>query len=215
METFSALLALCEGNPPVTGRFSLQRLVTRSFDVSFDVRLNKRLGKQSRRQWFETPLRSLWRHYNVGKIVVWPFILFHIYLTCYADNVRFANAPVDHLLETKTNQRILYYYHRCHLPFLLSWINFNPSINELSTNYQTSTVQALTFLGMDTRFHLALYWACDYLSTLRLKLTNVSKSGPTSNQTNAQGGSLLNQFPLCLYFSILFTIIKNISSFQI
>ena len=30
----------------------------------FYLRLNKRLCKQSRRRWFETPLRSLWRHCN-------------------------------------------------------------------------------------------------------------------------------------------------------
>ena len=65
METFSALLALCEGNPPVTGGFPSQRPVTRSFDVFFDLRLNKRLSKHSRRWWFETPSRSLWRHCNV------------------------------------------------------------------------------------------------------------------------------------------------------
>ena len=109
METFSALLLLCEGNPPVTVFFfhpkaSLvttsrvqqcfnvlidiyheflllfyccvlleiklttyyyyQRPVARSFDVSFDLRLNKRLSKQSRRRWFETPSRPLWRHCN-------------------------------------------------------------------------------------------------------------------------------------------------------
>ena len=29
------------------------------------IRLNKRLIKQWRRRWFETPMRSLWRHYNV------------------------------------------------------------------------------------------------------------------------------------------------------
>ena len=40
METFSALLAICEGNPQVTGGFPLQRLVARSFDVFFDLRLN-------------------------------------------------------------------------------------------------------------------------------------------------------------------------------
>ena len=34
METFSAILALCEGNPPVTGGFPSQRPVPRSFDVS-------------------------------------------------------------------------------------------------------------------------------------------------------------------------------------
>ena len=33
METFSALLALCAGNSPVTGEFSSQRPVTQSFDV--------------------------------------------------------------------------------------------------------------------------------------------------------------------------------------
>ena len=39
MKTFSALLALCAGNSPVTGEFPSQRPVTRSFDVSFDMRL--------------------------------------------------------------------------------------------------------------------------------------------------------------------------------
>ena len=41
-----------------------QRPVTRSFDVFYDMRLNKQLSKQSRRRWFETPSRSLWRHHN-------------------------------------------------------------------------------------------------------------------------------------------------------
>ena len=50
METFSALLDLCEGNTPVTCGFPSQRPVTRSFDVFFDVRLNKRMRKQSRRR---------------------------------------------------------------------------------------------------------------------------------------------------------------------
>ena len=59
METFSALLVLCAGNSP------LQRPVTGSFDIFFDLCLNKRLSKQSRRRWFKTPSRSLWRHCNV------------------------------------------------------------------------------------------------------------------------------------------------------
>ena len=42
-----------------------QRPVTRSFDVFFDLGLNKRLSKKARRRWFETPLRSSWRHLNV------------------------------------------------------------------------------------------------------------------------------------------------------
>ena len=41
-----ALLAFCAGNSPATGEFPLQRPVTI-------------------RRWFETPSRSLWRHYNV------------------------------------------------------------------------------------------------------------------------------------------------------
>ena len=64
METFSALLALCVGNSPVTGEFPSQRPVTRSFDVFFDLCLNKRLSKQSRRWWSETPLHPLLRHCN-------------------------------------------------------------------------------------------------------------------------------------------------------
>ena len=47
METFSALLAFCTGNWPVTGEFPAQRPVTRSFDVLFDLRPNKWLSKQS------------------------------------------------------------------------------------------------------------------------------------------------------------------------
>ena len=66
METFSALLALCAGNSPVTGEFPTQRPVTRSFDVFFDLRVNKRLSKQSWGWWFKTPVSSLWRHCNAN-----------------------------------------------------------------------------------------------------------------------------------------------------
>ena len=41
METFSALVAICVGNSPVTGEFPAQRPVTRSFAVFFIcVRIN-------------------------------------------------------------------------------------------------------------------------------------------------------------------------------
>ena len=62
MEIFSALLALCVGNSPVTGEFPSQRPVTRSFDVFFDLCLNKRMSKQSWGWWFEMPSHSLCRH---------------------------------------------------------------------------------------------------------------------------------------------------------
>ena len=68
METFSALLALCAGDSPVTGEFPSQRPVTRSFDFSFDLRLNKRLSKPSWGWWFESPSGSLWRHCNVSRL---------------------------------------------------------------------------------------------------------------------------------------------------
>ena len=45
METFSALLAICVGNSPVTGEFPTQRPVTRSFDIFFELYLNKHLSK--------------------------------------------------------------------------------------------------------------------------------------------------------------------------
>ena len=70
MKTFSASLALCEGNSPVTVEFPSQRPVMRSFDVFFYLRLSKRLTKHSRRRWFETPSRSLWRHFNVHIVEV-------------------------------------------------------------------------------------------------------------------------------------------------
>ena len=38
MEIFSALLAICAGNSPVTGEFLAQKPVTRSFGVFFDLR---------------------------------------------------------------------------------------------------------------------------------------------------------------------------------
>ena len=64
METFSALLALCAGNSPVSGEFPAQRPVTRSF-FFFDLHLVKRLSKHSRGWWFETLSRPLWRHCNI------------------------------------------------------------------------------------------------------------------------------------------------------
>ena len=75
MKTFSALLALCEGNSLVTGGFPSQK----GFDVFFDLRLNKRLSKQSRRWWFETPSHTLWRHCNVFNWNMWFFVHVSLY----------------------------------------------------------------------------------------------------------------------------------------
>ena len=45
METFSMLLAICEGNTPVTGGFPSQWPVMQCFGEFFDVHLNKGLSK--------------------------------------------------------------------------------------------------------------------------------------------------------------------------
>ena len=60
METFSALLVLCEGNPMVIGGFPSQRPVMRSFGVFFDLCWNV---------WFETQSCSIRRHCNDNKIM--------------------------------------------------------------------------------------------------------------------------------------------------
>ena len=74
METFSMLLALWVGNQPINCGFLSQSPVTRGFDVFCDVRLAKRMNKQSRRQWFDTPSRSLWCHCNA---LIWNSIDLH------------------------------------------------------------------------------------------------------------------------------------------
>ena len=108
METFSALVAICAGNAPVTGEFPTQRPVTRSFDVFFDMRPNKRLGKQSWGWGFDTPSRPLWRHCNdqsmlthvlrailkVGRVRMFEYIRF-LHATIYICYKHFENG---HLL---------------------------------------------------------------------------------------------------------------------
>ena len=55
---------------PLCGEFTGYRWIpiTKASDAElrffFDLRLNKRLIKQSRRGWFETLSRSLWRNFN-------------------------------------------------------------------------------------------------------------------------------------------------------
>ena len=66
METFSAFLAHCAGNSPVTGEFPSQRPVTRSFDVLFDLRLNELLRKNSREAG---DLRRHRTHYDVTVMI--------------------------------------------------------------------------------------------------------------------------------------------------
>ena len=116
METFSTLLALCVGNSPVTGEFPTQRPVTWSFDVFFDLRLSKRLSKQLWDWWFETPSRSLWRHFN-DRIL---FIINH-----------------EHIYAQKTTQLLLILTMIClAMPRLRSMEKFIPVWSSLSKTAQ-------------------------------------------------------------------------------
>ena len=62
METFSALLAICAGNSPVTGEFPARRPVTRSFDVFFDLRPNN--------GWVNNGEAGDWRRYRAHYDVI-------------------------------------------------------------------------------------------------------------------------------------------------
>ena len=62
METFSALLALCAENSPVTGEFPSQMPMTRIVDVSFICALNRRLSINKRKA---RDLRRHHAHYHV------------------------------------------------------------------------------------------------------------------------------------------------------
>ena len=66
METFSALLARCAGNSPVTGEFHTQRPVTRSFDVSLVCTwINGRVNNRE-----AGDLRRYRAHYDVTVISI-------------------------------------------------------------------------------------------------------------------------------------------------
>ena len=69
MEMFSPLLALCKGNPPVTGGFPLQKASNTDFDFVFDVSLNKLLNKQSHCRWL--------RHYDAHIVIIFLNELLH------------------------------------------------------------------------------------------------------------------------------------------
>ena len=111
--SFSASLAICAGNSPVSGEFPAQRPVTRSFDVFFDSRLNKRLSKQSWGWWFETPSNSLWRHCNAYPNFSSPY-LHHVWRRwgqrcwcCHYSDVTWALwRPKSQLVHANNNDRI-------------------------------------------------------------------------------------------------------------
>ena len=101
METFSALLAFCVGNKPVTGEFPAERPVTQSFGVFFDLRLNKRLSKQSWGWYF----RRHRAHYDVTVI-------------CLATKWAIAVSPIS-----VRHQRLLIYKAQGYIEYYLKSIS--------------------------------------------------------------------------------------------
>ena len=91
MEMFSALLAICAGNSPVTGEFPAQRPVTRIFDVFFDLRPNYRLNKQRE----AGDLRRHCSHYDVT-------VMYTTGDSC--------NTLWDITRDNKNTSRLLYFY---------------------------------------------------------------------------------------------------------
>ena len=140
----------CAGNSLVTNGFPSERQVTQSFDVFFDLRLNKRLWKLSRRRWFETSWRSLWRHCDV---LQWhiscnsPISCFknHIFLQPISHHFMFMNVVfivyydfycwTISIIDIKWHNLYFCYieilYIEGHMgPILQTWINFNPSMDK-------------------------------------------------------------------------------------
>ena len=67
--SFSALLAICAGNSPVTDELFAQRPVTRSFDALFDLRLNNGRVKNCE----AGDLRRHRAHYDVT-VMIWGIL---------------------------------------------------------------------------------------------------------------------------------------------
>ena len=70
-KALSALLALCEGNPPVTGGFPPQRPATRSFDGFYDLHLNNRGagGLKHHRAHYDIAVMS-WKFKVIFQLVI-------------------------------------------------------------------------------------------------------------------------------------------------
>ena len=70
METFSALLAICAGNSPVSGEFPAQRPVTRSFDIFFDLRKDPLMVAIHFERRFDASMKYVInsQEYPIGKV---------------------------------------------------------------------------------------------------------------------------------------------------
>ena len=157
MEASSALLAICAGNSPVTGKFHAQRLVTRSSnDVFCEMHLNKRLSKQSWGWWFETPSHPLSRHCNV--YMQWKFIYMtskciYIWRHCICnENLRFYGFSLG-------------MFARSRMPSLLEYNAIDStfsSCNVTSLTLGQCTLARLVYTGMPLECHWLTHCTLEY-----------------------------------------------------
>ena len=105
METFSVLLVLCKGNPPV---IPLTKASKAGLDVSFDLRMDKPLsGRQPRHRW----LRHR-PHYDFNVMFVFPHRYYSSFITYDApQHLRtlrlptLRNGPINHYSSYKIRGR--------------------------------------------------------------------------------------------------------------
>ena len=152
METFSALLALCVGNSPVTGEFPIQRPVTRSFDVFFDLHLTKQLRKQSWGWWFVTLSRPLRRHSNVIKSVTTRTKNQEQSDTNFAANSRAGGCHNDNLPCIKLWEPNDKTQHSAYITF--TWSHSGPSLN-IKTIFPGMVISIIKIRR--SRYRLKLY----------------------------------------------------------
>ena len=115
METFSALLAICAGNSPVSGEFPAQRPVTSNVDVFLIcARINCWVNNDEGR-WFEMPSHPLWHHRNDH---LPQFMSMHFGGKAFDDNHNYSNPPPSNYINEGQN---------CILKIISSFI---PAANE-------------------------------------------------------------------------------------
>ena len=135
METFSAWLALCAGNSPVTGEFPTQRPVPRSFDGFFYLRLSKQVSKQSLGWWFEMPSCSLWLHCNDSWWIEMPW--------CSVDITWMPMIAVEKLFRHSPKQVIMVTI----LPWLAAPVVVNKTTSSAASNDKMATMATFQCQG--------------------------------------------------------------------
>ena len=124
MVLFSAKLAICEENPPVTGGFPSQKAGDAGFDIFCVVNLIKMLSKESSCLWFETP----WHSCDII-VMAWPISVWK----CSLNSI--VNSSVEKRFWYWTNGDLfclcicMYINHRymiknCAIPLVIYWTSF-------------------------------------------------------------------------------------------